>query len=52
LDILNLAGKIYNIKHACTLKEISKTREGVHTSDENETTLLKWEPMEFKYSKF
>ena len=51
LDILNLAGKICNIRHACTLKEISKTREGVHTGDDNETALRKWEPMELK-SKF
>ena len=52
LDILNLARKIYNIKQFCTLKEISKTREGFHTGDCNETTLHKWEPMDLKYSKF
>jgi len=54
LDILNLAGKIYNIRHACTLKEIVKTREGVrvHMGDDNETTLHKWEPMGLTYSKF
>jgi len=51
LDILNLAKKIYNIRYACTLRETSKTREGVHTGDDNET-LHKWEPMELKYSKF
>jgi len=39
--ILNLAGKIYNVRHAWTLKEISKTREGVHTGDDNGTTLHK-----------
>jgi len=44
-DILNLAGKIYNVRHAWTLKEISKTREGVHTGDDNGTTLHKWKPM-------
>jgi len=41
LYILNLAGKIYDIRRACTLREISKTREGVHTGDDNETTLHK-----------
>ena len=51
LDILNLARKIYNIRHACTLKESSKTREGVHTGDDNETTLHKQYPMALKYSK-
>ena len=40
-DILNLTGKIYNVKHAWTLKEISKTREGVHTGDDNGTALRK-----------
>jgi len=34
------------------LKEISKTREGVHTGDDNETTLHKWDPMGLTYSKF
>jgi len=52
LNILNLARKIYNIRHACTLREISKTREGVHTDDDNETTVHKWEPIELKHSKF
>jgi len=52
LVILNLARKIYNIRHACALREISKTREGFHTDDENETALHKWEPTELKYSKF
>jgi len=51
-EILNLAGKIYNVKHAWTLKEISKTREGVHTGDDNRTTLHKWKPMGLTYSKF
>jgi len=40
-DILNLAGKIYNVRHAWTLKEISKTREGVHTGDDNGTASQK-----------
>jgi len=31
LSILNLARKIYNIRHVYTLRELSKTREGVHT---------------------
>jgi len=52
LYILNLARKIYNIRQAWTLKENSKTCERVHTDDDNETTLHKWEPMELKYSKF
>jgi len=39
--ILNLAGKIYNVRHAWTLKEISDTREGVHTGDDNGTTVHK-----------
>ena len=51
-DILNLTGKIYNIRHAWTLKEIGKTREGVHTGDGNETTSHKWKPVGLKYSKF
>jgi len=34
------------------ITEISKTREGVHTGDDNETMLHKWEPMELMYSKF
>ena len=36
-DVLNLAGKIYNVRHTWTLKEISKTHEGVHTGDDNGT---------------
>jgi len=52
LDILNLAKRIYNIWHACTVREIIKTREGFHMGDGNETTLHKWEPMELKYSNF
>jgi len=52
LDILNLAGKIYNVRHAWTLKEICKTREGVHTVDDNEATLHKWKPIGLTYSKF
>jgi len=36
-DILNLAGKIYNVRHLWTLKEISKTLEGVDTGDNNGT---------------
>ena len=51
-DILNLAGKIYNVRHAWTLKEISKTREGVHMGDDNGTTLHKLKPMGLTYSKF
>ena len=51
-DILNLAGKIYNVRHAWALKEISKTREGVHTGDGNGTTLHKWEPVGLTYSKY
>ena len=50
LDILNLARKIYNIRHAWTLKEISKTREGVHAGDDIETTLHKWKPMALKWT--
>ena len=38
--------------YACTLREISKTREGVHTSNDNLTTLRKWEPVELQYLKF
>jgi len=30
LDIVNLAGKIYNVRHAWTLKEIIRTRVGSH----------------------
>jgi len=51
-DNLNLAGKIYNIRHAWTLKEISKTRKGVHTGDDNGRTLHKWKPMGLTYWKF
>jgi len=51
-NILNLAGKIYNVRHAWTLKEISKTHEGVHTGDDNGTTSRKWKPMGLTYSKF
>ena len=50
-DILNLAAKIYNVRHAWTLKEISKTREGVHTGDDN-GTLHEWKLMGLTYSKF
>ena len=50
--ILNLAGKIYKVRHAWTLNEISKIREGVHTSDDIGAALHKWEPMGLKYSKF
>ena len=49
LDIVNLAGKIYNIRHAWTLKEISKKHEG---GDDNEPALHKWKPMGLTYSKF
>jgi len=28
LDIVNLAEKVYNVRHAWTLKEISRTRVG------------------------
>jgi len=52
LDAVNLAGKIYNIRHAWTLKEISKTREGGHMGDDNETMLHKLKPMGLTYSKF
>ena len=52
LDIVNLAGEIYNIRHAWTLKKISKTREGVHTGEDNEPALHKWKPMGLTYSKF
>ena len=52
LGILNLAGKIYNVRHAWTLKEISKTHEWVHTSDNIGTTLHKWKPMGLTGSKF
>jgi len=31
------------------LREISKTRKRVHTGDDNEATLRKWEPMELEY---
>jgi len=41
LDIVNLAEKIYNVRHAWTLKEISRTRVGVHTGDNNEPALHK-----------
>jgi len=30
LDIVNLAEKIYNVRHAWTQKEISRTRVGSH----------------------
>jgi len=40
-DNLNLAWKIYNVRHAWTLKENSKTHEEVHTGDDNGTTLYK-----------
>jgi len=52
LDILNLSGKIYKVRHDWTLKEISKTREGFHTGDDNETTLHKLKPIGLTYSKF
>jgi len=51
LDTVNLAGKIYNVRHAWTLKEISRTRVGVHTSDDNEPVLHKWKPTGLTYSK-
>jgi len=41
----------YHISHTCTLREISRTCEGVHTGDDSETTLHKWEPVEFKVFK-
>ena len=44
-DTLNRVGKICNVRHAWTLKEISETREGVHTGDSNETMFHKWKPM-------
>jgi len=40
-DTLDRAGKIYSVRHAWTLKQISKTREGVHTGDDNGTMLHK-----------
>ena len=49
--ILNRAEKIYNVRHAWTLKEISETREGVHSGGSNVTTLRKWERMGLTYSK-
>jgi len=51
LEIVNLGGKIYNVRHAWTLKEISRTRVGVHTRDNNEQALHKWKPMGLTYSK-
>jgi len=42
----------HHISHACTLRKISMTCEGIRTCDENETTLRKLEPMELKYSEF
>ena len=44
--------KISNLVYDRRKREISKTREGVHTGDDNETTLRKWEPIELGYSKF
>jgi len=32
--------------------EISKARERVHTDNDYETTLRKWEPIELQYLKF
>jgi len=40
-DTLNHLGKIYNVRHAWTLKEISETREGVHLGDNNGRMLHK-----------
>jgi len=51
-DILNLPGKISNVRHARTLKEISKTCEGVRAGDDNGTKLHKWKPTGLTYSKF
>jgi len=51
-DVVNFDSlKGYLISHACTLREISETREGVHTGDDNETTLRKWETL-FKILTF
>jgi len=44
--------KGFHNSHACTLREISKAREGIHTGYDNGKTLKNWEPMELKYSKF
>jgi len=38
---LNRVGEIYNVRHAWTLKEISETREGVHSGDNNGRMLHK-----------
>ena len=51
LYIVNLAEKIYNVRHAWTLNEISRTRVGVHTADNNEPALHKWKTMGLMYSK-
>ena len=51
LDIVNLAGKIYNVRRAWTLKEISRTRVGVHAGDNNEPALHNWKPVGLTYSK-
>ena len=40
-DTLNRVGKIYNVRHAWTLKEISETHEGVHSGDNNGRMLHK-----------
>ena len=50
--MVNLAEKIYNVRHAWTLNEISRTRVGVHTGDNNEPASHKWKPMGLTYSKF
>ena len=48
---LNLARNISNIRHACTLREISKGAEFTWVKT-METSVYKWEPMELKDSKF
>jgi len=40
-DTLNRVGKIYNVRHASDSIEISETREGVHSSNNNGRMLLK-----------
>ena len=51
LDIINLAEKSYNVRHAWTLKEISRTRVGVYAGDNNEPALHKWKLMGLTYLK-
>jgi len=44
-----LLGRVTMLGTLWALKEISKTREGVHTSDDNGTALHKWKPMGLIY---